>query len=160
MNLGEIVTYSGPEAVSYGRVSLNTLPMPSGFAVRYGFDVNTSAVFPQGVLAPITVVLGGAGERGDRAPARCEAGLPLCPVANTALLRVRLGNKLLEQKPCVSGVGWLSPLWCVCVPFPSASTFSPRSEQRWSESWCGHSTKAGHGVWWYGHSQSPGLALV
>lgn len=64
MNLGEIVTHGGPEAVSYGRVSLNTLPMPSGFAVRYGFDVNTSAVFPQGVLAPITVVLGGAGERG------------------------------------------------------------------------------------------------
>lgn len=53
--------------------------------------MNTNAVFPQGVLAAITVVLGGAGERGDRATARCEVGLPLCPVANTALLRVRLG---------------------------------------------------------------------
>ena len=96
-----------------------TLPMPSGFAVRYGFDVNTNAVFPQGVLAAITAVLGGAGERGDRATARCEVGLPLCPVANTALLRVRLGNKLLEQKPCVLGVSWLSPLSvCVCSLYP------------------------------------------
>ena len=39
---------------------------------------------------------------------------PLCSVANTALLRVRLGNKLLEQKPRVAGVSWLSPL-SVCV---------------------------------------------
>lgn len=99
---------------SYGRVSLHTLPMPSGFAVRFGFDMSTSGIFPQGVPAAITVVLGGAGERADRARARCEVGLPLCSVANTALLRVRLGNKLLEQKPRVAGVSWLSPL-SVCV---------------------------------------------
>lgn len=51
-------------------------------------------------------------------------------------LRVRLGNKLLEQKPCVLGELGLVPFLSVCVPLPTpAATFSPRSEQRWSESW-------------------------
>lgn len=95
---------------SYGRVSLHTLPTPSGFAVRFGFDMSTSGIFPQGVPAAITLVLGATGERSDRARVRCEVGLPLCSVANTALLRVRLGNELLEQKPRVAGVIWLSPL--------------------------------------------------
>ena len=48
--------------------------MPSGFGGRAGFDMNSSQIFPQDVLAAITLVGGGAGEGGARAGARCGAG--------------------------------------------------------------------------------------
>ena len=83
----------------YVGASLYILLVPSGFAGRDGFDVNTSDVFPQGVLPAVFLVVGGAGEGGARARARCEVGLTLSSVANVALSRVGLRLKLLEQKP-------------------------------------------------------------
>ena len=47
------------------------------FGGRAGFGVNTSHIFPQDVLAAITLVGGGAGEGVARAGSRCEVGLPL-----------------------------------------------------------------------------------
>lgn len=43
--------------------------MPSGFGGRAGFDVNTSHIFPQNVLA--TMVGGGPGDLGARVKGRC-----------------------------------------------------------------------------------------
>ena len=79
---------------SYVGALLYGLHMPCGFGGRAGFDVNRSHVFPQGVLAAITLLGGGA-----RDGARCEPALPLCSVALTTLLQVGMGSKMLEQKP-------------------------------------------------------------
>ena len=48
MNLGEIVSCYGLEEVG---VSIYSLNVPSVFGGRHGFDVDTSHVFPQGVLS-------------------------------------------------------------------------------------------------------------
>ena len=84
----------------YERATLYSLCVLSGFDGRAGFDVNSS-LFPQGVLAAITLVGGRAGDGGARAIARCELGLPLCSVAVFTLLGwgVRSDSKLLEQNP-------------------------------------------------------------
>ena len=71
---------------AYVQVSLYTLQVPSAFGGRARFDVNRSHLFTQGVLAAINLVGGRVGDGGGRAIARCEAGLPLCSVAITALL--------------------------------------------------------------------------
>lgn len=76
------------------RVSLCGLCVSRG---RAESDMSTSRVFPQGVLAGITLVGGGAGEGGAGARARCELGL-LSSVAYTTLLGWT-GPKLLVQKP-------------------------------------------------------------
>ena len=41
--------------------------LPSVFAVRAGFDVDTSHIFPQGMLATVTLVGDVAGDGGARA---------------------------------------------------------------------------------------------
>ena len=41
--------------------------MPSAFYGRVGFDMDAIHIFPQGVLAAITLVGGGAGDGGARA---------------------------------------------------------------------------------------------
>ena len=48
----------------YVEVSLRRLCVPSVFAVRAGFDVDASQVFPHGVLATITLTEGVAAVRG------------------------------------------------------------------------------------------------
>ena len=65
--------------------------------------MNTSHVFPQGVLAAVTLVGDEAEDGGARARARCELGLLLFSVSVITLSGVRAGPKLLEQKPCGSG---------------------------------------------------------
>ena len=81
----------------YVGVSLCSLHMPSGFGGRAGYDVNTSEVFPQGVLAAITLVGGRAEDGGGSAGARCELGFPFCLVVLTALSGAEASLKLLEQ---------------------------------------------------------------
>ena len=80
-------------------VSLNSLRVPNGFGGRAGSDVSMSHIFPQGVLSAITLVGGWAGDGGARTRANCDPGLLLCSVANTTLLGVESGPRLLEQKP-------------------------------------------------------------
>ena len=62
-----------PIAVLHGRpyvdVSLYRLHVPIAFA---GFGVDVCHVFPQGVLAAITLAEGGTGNGGARARACCE----------------------------------------------------------------------------------------
>lgn len=52
-----------------------------------------------GVLAAVMLVGGGGGDGGARDRARCEPGLLLCSVVDSALSGVGLGLKVLEQKP-------------------------------------------------------------
>ena len=99
MKLGETVTIAVLKLCPYVSVSLFSLCVPSDFGRRAGFDMNTSHVFPQGVLAAVTLVGGRAGDGGAKARTRCEVRLPLCSVTITALLRVGLGPRLLGQKP-------------------------------------------------------------
>ena len=75
--------------------------VPTAFGGRAGFDVDASHVFPQGVLAAVTLVGDGAGGGGARDGAVCEAGRPLCSVVVTAL---GSAPKLLEWKPRGSGL--------------------------------------------------------
>ena len=73
------------------------LCMPSGFGGRPGSEVGMSHVFPQGVLAAITLVRGGDG--GAKARAKCELGLLLCSVAITILLVAGSGPKCSGRNP-------------------------------------------------------------
>ena len=84
---------------AYVRVSLYRLHVPSAFGGRAGFDVDASNIFLQDVLASVTLVGGGTAHRGAKAEAGCEARLPLCSVAITALLWVGSDPELVEQKP-------------------------------------------------------------
>ena len=71
--------------------SLYSLCVPSGFVGRAVSDMSMSHIFPQGVLAAITLVGGGAGDRRASARARCEPGLLYCSVANRTFLGVGSG---------------------------------------------------------------------
>ena len=80
-------------------VSLYRLHVPIAFGMKAGFNLDVSHVFPHGVLAAITLVVGWAREGGATTGPGCETGLPLCSVAITALSRVGSDLNLLEQKP-------------------------------------------------------------
>ena len=99
MNLGETVTYCCLKGCSYAGPFLYRCSVSTAFGGRAGFDVDPSHIFPQGLLAAITLVGGGARDGEARAGAQCEAGLPFCSVAVTALPGVGSEPKLLEQKP-------------------------------------------------------------
>ena len=85
MNLGETVAYCGLKGCSYVGISLCRLCVPSVSDGGAGFDVDASHVFPQSVLAAITLVGGVADDWGARVCAGCKAGLPLCSVAVATL---------------------------------------------------------------------------
>lgn len=106
--------------------------MPSDFGDRARFDVNTSHIFPQGVLASIIMVEDGAGESGARAEGRCEGGLSLCSVTVATLLGVGSDIKLLEQKPRGLSLKYLSSLE-VYILLSSTGSLSPREEQCWGK---------------------------
>ena len=55
--------------------------MSNAFGRKVGFDKDASNVFPQGVLATITLVGDVADFGGARTCSGCEVGLPLCSVA-------------------------------------------------------------------------------
>lgn len=50
----------------------------SGSGGIAGPEVSMDHAFPHNMLAAIILVAGGAGDRGTRARARCDPGLPLC----------------------------------------------------------------------------------
>ena len=73
MNLGERVTYCGFKWIFlHGSVPIQTLPNP--FDGRTRFEMDTSHIFPQGVLAAITLVGGGAGDGGGQSAHSTWAG--------------------------------------------------------------------------------------
>lgn len=59
MKLGEQLPIAVLKVCPYVGVSLCSLYVPSGFGGRAEFYMNTSCVFPQGVLEGITLVGGG-----------------------------------------------------------------------------------------------------
>lgn len=71
------------KACFYVGASLFRLCVSSVFGVRAVFDMDTSHVFPQGVLAVIPLLGNMVGAGVSIACVGCEAGLPLCfvPVA-------------------------------------------------------------------------------
>ena len=83
---------------SYVGTFVYRLCVPNAFGGIAGFDMDASHIFPQGVLAAITLIGGGAGAREPRASSGCEAGLPCCSMAITTLLGVGSDPTLLEQK--------------------------------------------------------------
>ena len=79
--------------------SLFSLCVPSVFGGRAGFDVNTSHVFPQSVLAAITLEGGGAGDGGAKVRTSYEvAFLSAQRLSPPSWDRVS-SPKLLQQKP-------------------------------------------------------------
>ena len=98
MNLGETATYCCLEGIFLcGNIPVQTASAQCLW--RAGFDMEASHIFPQSVLAAITLVGGGAGDGMASAGAGCEAILSLFSVALTTLSGARSGPKLLEQKP-------------------------------------------------------------
>ena len=73
--------------------------------------MDASCIFPQGVLAAVTLVGGGAGDGGAGASAGYEAGIPLCLVSITALLGVGLTPTCWSRSPELA-------LFLLCVLFP------------------------------------------
>lgn len=68
------------------------------FCGRAEFVMNTNHVFPQGMLTAVTLVGDRTGAGGSGARAGYLLALPLCSVANIALLKVGFGPKLPEYK--------------------------------------------------------------
>ena len=102
--------------------------MPSAFGKRERFDVNASHIFPQVVLAVITLVVVGAGDGDARAGAGCETGLPFCSVVITTLLEWSLipsyWSRSSEGEPWTGSV----PFKCVLPPLP-AQKLLPQSRR-------------------------------
>ena len=72
-------------------VSIYSLRVPGVFGGRHGFDVDTSHIFPHGVLAAASLVSGEAGDGVARSGPRCEAGLPCRSMAIVTLLGLGSG---------------------------------------------------------------------
>ena len=110
----------------YVGVPLCKVCVPSAFGGRAGFDMDASHLFPQGVLAAITLLGGGAGDEGVRGGAWCEAGLSLCSVAITTLSGVGSGPKMLKRKPLGSSRVGSVPFKYVLSPLPALGPLPQR----------------------------------
>ena len=107
--------------------SLDSLHVPSGFGGRAGSDVLVSYVFTQGVLAAITMVGGGAGDRGARTGARYD--LLLCLVAKKHPIRVGVGSHVAGAE-ALKFVSKLAPfLLSVCSPSSQHQNPCPRGSR-------------------------------
>ena len=108
-------------------VSLCSLHVPSGFGGRAGSDKDVSYVFTQGVLAAITMVGGGAGDRGARTRARYD--LLLCLVARKHPIRVVVGSHVAGAE-ALKFVSKLAPfLLSVCSPSSQHQNPCPRGSR-------------------------------
>ena len=95
--------------------------MPSGFGGRPGSEVGMRHVFPQGVLAAVTLVRGGDG--GAKARATLEPGLLLCLVTYNALLGARFGCQVVGEE-ALRVRSKLVPLQVCVLTCPSIGTFA------------------------------------
>lgn len=93
--------------------------VPNGFGGRAVSNVSKSHIFPQGVLAAITLVGGGARAGGDRARVKCEPGLLLCPVANITLLGWQWVQSCWSRSPESQVQAGSLPSKCVLSPIPA-----------------------------------------
>lgn len=90
--------------------SLYRLCVPSAFDETGGFDMDSSCVLLQGMLAAITLVRGKDADGTARAGAECEVGLPLCLMVISTLMEVLSDPTLLKQKSLEPGPGFLDHL--------------------------------------------------
>ena len=84
--------------MSFVGASLYRLRLLSRICRIAGSGVSVGHTFPQGVLVAVIFVGGGTENGRAGARARCESGL-LFSVYDITTLEVRLGPKVLEQKP-------------------------------------------------------------
>ena len=110
------------------------LCVPRGFGEKAGYDMSTSHIFPQDVLAALTLVRGGAGDRVAKARVRCESGFFLFTVSNSTLLGVEVGSQVTGTEAL--GVGSKLVLFSKCVfsPIPALAHLPQRGavlEQEW-----------------------------
>ena len=100
----------------YVGVSPCRLCLSSVFGVRAGSDVDASHVFPQCLLATITLVGSVVGIGGSKAYAACEVELSLCSIAIAGLLGWGRLPSCLSRSP----EGWAQadpvPFECVFCP--------------------------------------------
>lgn len=135
MKLSEIVTYVGLEEVSL----CGNVPIQSGcahvFGARAGFDMNTSHVFLQAVLAFITLVGVGVGEAGARARTRFEEGFPL---VSSHHYPIKSGVRSQDAGSESLKFRFELAQFSLCVLHPlRTSTLNPSGEPYWvfDESW-------------------------
>ena len=118
-------------------------------------------IFPQGVLSAVTLVGGGAGDRGARARSKCEVGLSLCSVAVTTLLGVGSDPKLKQQKFWGSGLSWLSYHQVCDLSSPSTSIFAVEGScARARGAHEGFQLMRRCGLWWVNHRQPSRLGSM
>lgn len=91
-------------------------------------------VLPQGGMAAITLVGATAGDRGDKARARCEPKVLLHSVTNTALLEKGTGPQVQEQKPQGSSLTWFHSSKYVICPLPESAP-SPHKGEALKQEW-------------------------
>ena len=110
---------------SYVGASLYRLHKPNAFDGRVGFDVDVSFIFPQIVLAAITLVVCGTGDGGARAGTRCGGETSSVPIVHHCSVR----------SPCGQARTGFVPFKCI-LNSPHTEIFAPsgqRSEEASAE---------------------------
>ena len=145
----------------YVWTSWYSLFVSSGFGGKARFDMNTSHMFPQGVLASITIGGEGAGDSGPRAGSRCEEGLPLCSVTVTTLLGVSQVSSCWNRSPKGRVWGASVPFKCVFFCFSAVAPLAPEKSNAGTRgNGVGFGQVSGHRVWQSGHCQRSGLPVM
>ena len=107
------------------RLSVHSLHGPTGFDASFGSEVSTSHVFPQDVLATITLVGGGLEMEGLERDAGVNQGSPLLSRQNH-VTEDESGSQVAEAEVIKVGLSWLcSRIYAVSlsqhVPLPPRS---------------------------------------
>ena len=137
--------------------SLYSLYVPSGFDGRAGFDVNISHIFPQGVLAAITLVGSGLEKEGLGPEPGVSQGFPSLQWPSLPYQRWGQVPSCWSRSPEGRVFLALLPL-SVSPPHFQHWHPCPRGEQCWSRracagSWCLN----GYRLWWSSHRQRLGF---
>lgn len=103
------------------RLSVHSLHGPTGFDASFGSEVSTSHVFPQDVLATITLVGGGLEMEGLERDAGVNQGSPLLSRQNH-VTEDESGSQVAEAETPRVQVCPAPFHICVCVLSPSLST--------------------------------------
>lgn len=142
MHLGEITTYCEAERVFLYESVLIQTASAQCFSGKAGFDMDTSHVFPQSVLAAVTLIGSGVRDWEARADIRYEAGLPFSSVAIAVLFGVGSDPKYWGK--IHEGQAW-------------AGFVEPHCKE--AEAWADSQYISGYKVWWNSNCQRLGLLL-
>lgn len=123
MKLVETVISSALEGMFLCGCDTVYLHVSRGFGGKARSDVSMSHIFPQGVLAAITLVEYGAWDGGARVRARCELRLLLYSAVNTTLMGTGQVLSCWSRSP--EAQVWDSSVTSECVLPPSTRTLTP-----------------------------------